>query len=192
MKSFLLTLCMLSVILQFSHGEGWQTLGANSQHNGRGDVSGPLAPDIHWQGTTESTWFGCQCYISGTRMVTMRFQGVDVSPIVCYDVDSGQELWSLDFAGQKSRSMPLGFRDNRIYTVNYQENSGGDDLYALDPADGSTLWVAPAMVRDSSTRARSSSPTTSPRASSSASQPICPGTAIRNVPSWSIRAAAST
>jgi len=147
MKSFPTIVCALLLMAQVSFAQGWQTIGANSRHNGRGDVTGPLAPDVLWQGTTESTWFGCQCYISGSRMVTMRFQGVDVSPIVCYDVDTGQELWSLDFPGQKSRSMPLGCRDGRIYAVNYQENAGGDDLYALDPLDGSTIWVAPAMVR---------------------------------------------
>jgi hypothetical protein len=72
---------------------------------------------------------------------------VDVSPIVCYDLYTGAELWTRDFTGSKSRSLPLGYRDGKIYAVNYQENTSGDTLHALDPLDGSTIWTAEDTVR---------------------------------------------
>jgi outer membrane protein assembly factor BamB len=146
-KTALLASILFLCIIATLSAEGWKTIGANSQHNGRGDVTGPAEAHVDWQGTTESTLFGCQIYIHDGRMVTMRFQTVDVSPILCYDLYTGEELWDVDFPGAKSRSMPLGFQDGKIYAVNYQENSGGDDLHCLDPADGSIIWTAEDKVR---------------------------------------------
>jgi outer membrane protein assembly factor BamB len=75
----------------------------------------------------------------------MRFQGINIAPIVCHDLDTGEELWSLDFEGTNSRSVPRGFRDGRIYATNFQE-TGHDTLYALDPDSGAIIWRAEKTV----------------------------------------------
>jgi outer membrane protein assembly factor BamB len=112
-----------------------------------GDVTGPDQPEVLWQGTTFNTLFGCQIYIWNGYLATMRFQTANVSPTVVYDLETGQELWSLDLTGPNSRTMPVGFRDGTLYLVNYQENGDGDTLYAYDPATGAMLWKADALVR---------------------------------------------
>jgi outer membrane protein assembly factor BamB len=118
----------------------WPTVGGNSMRHGQSDQFGPSGPDILWEGS-HSAWFGGQVYIEGDRMVTMRFQGIDVAPIVCYDITNGEELWSVDFPGVNSRSVPRGFRGGQVYATNFQE-TGQDTLYALDPGDGSILWTS--------------------------------------------------
>ncbi len=125
----------------------WPCAGGNALHNGMGDVTGPDMPEVLWQGTTFNTLFGCQIYIWNDYLATMRFQTVNVSPTVVYDLETGQELWNLDLTGPNSRTMPIGFRDGALYIVNYQENGGGDTVYAYDPATGVMLWKADALVR---------------------------------------------
>lgn len=116
----------------------WNTVGGTSQHDGRSDEVGPTAPDILWSGTV-SALFGGQCYLEGNRLATMRFQNISVTPVVCYDLDSGSQLWSVDFPGANSRSVPRGMRDGKVYATNFQE-TGQDTLYALDANSGAEVW----------------------------------------------------
>lgn len=125
----------------------WPTAGGNSLHNGQGSTHGPDAPEVLWQGTTFHTLFGCQIYVWNGYMATMRFQTLNYSPVVVYDLETGEELWDLDLSGPNSRTMPIGFRDGRLYLVNYQESSAGDTIYAYDPASGAQLWKAETLAR---------------------------------------------
>jgi len=117
----------------------WPTLGGSSLRHGQCGQIGPSGADPLWEGATETAWFGDQCYIEDGRVATMRFQGIAVAPIVCHDLETGAELWQLDFPGTNSRSVPRGFRDGLVYATNFQE-TGADTLYALDAADGSIEW----------------------------------------------------
>ncbi len=118
----------------------WTTSGGNRSRSGLSQDTGPDTANLLWEGSL-SSWFGAPVFIWEDRLVTMRFQGIDYAPIVCHDLATGDTIWTRDFPGENSRSLPIGFRDGRVYAVNYQE-SRYDTLFALDPDDGSTLWVA--------------------------------------------------
>lgn len=128
-------------------GAGWPCAGGNAMHNGLGDVFGPDEGELLWQGTTETTLFGCQIYVWREFMANMRFQTTDVSPTVLYDLTDGEELWTLELPGEDSRTLPIGFRDSLLYVVNYQENSGGDTVCAYDPVDTVLVWQAEDRAR---------------------------------------------
>ncbi len=132
--------CALLVLAGAAQGGNWPTIGGNSARNGQSADIGPTGPDLLWEGSV-SSWFGGQVFIENDRLVTMRFQGINVAPIVCCDLATGSQEWAVDFPGTNSRSVPRGFRDGRIYATNFQE-TGRDTLYALSAADGSRLWVS--------------------------------------------------
>lgn len=129
----------LLVALPLSATAGdWMTVGGNSRHDGLSDEVGPSAPDVLWDGSVNAL-FGGQCYTDGERLATMRFQTIHVSPIVGYDLADGTALWSVDFPGTNSRSVPRGMRDGKVYATNFQE-TGADTLYALDADTGAIVW----------------------------------------------------
>jgi outer membrane protein assembly factor BamB len=132
-------LTILILIIGLPALADWPTLGGSSERHGQSGEIGPATPEILWEGATETAWFGDQCYIEDGRVVTMRFQGIHVSPIVCHDLETGAELWQVDFPGVNSRSVPRGFRDGLVYATNFQE-TGSDTLYALNAGDGSIVW----------------------------------------------------
>ena len=123
----------LSVVLLFcvtSAGD-WVTGGGNPWRSGLSDECGPASRgDLAWQGTVSGI-FGAPIYIWDTVLVTMRFQTINYAPIVCHDLVTGETLWTHDFPGTNSRSLPIGLRDGRVYAINFQE-SQHDTLYALD------------------------------------------------------------
>jgi outer membrane protein assembly factor BamB len=117
----------------------WVTGGGNPWRSGLTDENGPARrEDIAWQGTI-SGMFGLPVFIWEDKLVTTRFQSIDYAPIVCHDLATGETLWTRDFPGANSRSLPIGFRDGRVYAINFQE-SQHDTLYALDASDGHILW----------------------------------------------------
>jgi outer membrane protein assembly factor BamB len=139
----LIATCWLAAglfVAEISYAGDWPTVGGSSARNGQSEEAGPHEPEILWEGAVQAL-FGGQCYIDGSRLATMRFQTIHVSPTVCYDLESGDELWSVDFPGNNSRSVPRGMRDGKVYATNFQE-TGRDTLYALDAATGAELWTA--------------------------------------------------
>jgi len=122
----------------------WETVGGNSMRNGQTMLLGANYPETLWTGS-QSAWFGGQIYVEFDKLVTMRFQGISVAPIVCHELFTGEELWSVDFEGPNSRSVPRGFRDSQVYATNFQE-TGHDTLYALSPEDGSIIWTSEKTV----------------------------------------------
>jgi hypothetical protein len=140
-------LASAAVLASAAAGAGWPCAGGNPMHNGLGDVSGPDEAELLWQGTTETTLFGCQIYVWREYMANMRFQSADVSPTVLYDLTDGEELWTLELPGDDSRTLPIGFRDSLLYVVNYQESSAGDTVCAYDPVDTVLVWQAEDRAR---------------------------------------------
>jgi outer membrane protein assembly factor BamB len=123
----------------------WTTSGGNRLRSGLSDEIGP-ATGLRWEGTL-SGWFGTPIFIWQDKLVTMRFQSIDYAPVVCHDLDTGDTLWTRDFEGANSRSLPVGFRDGKVYAVNFQELPGqGETLYALDAENGTTVWQSEALV----------------------------------------------
>ena len=119
---------------------GWYNIGGNWGKNGYVDVAGPTTDSILWE-TTSSGLFGTPLYIEGNYMVTMRFQSTTYAPVECYDLNTGNLLWSVDVTNATGRSLPVGLRNNRVYVMRYTE-SLNDSLYALNVADGSKLWTS--------------------------------------------------
>lgn len=134
---FVILMC-LSALLQAQNG--WYNIGGNWGKNGYVDVAGPTTDSILWE-TTSSGLFGTPLYIEGNYMVTMRFQSTTYAPVECYDLNTGNLLWSVDVTNATGRSLPVGLRNNRVYVMRYTE-SLNDSLYALNVADGSKLWTS--------------------------------------------------
>ncbi len=135
---------ILSLMLYIPVNADWETVGGNSMRNGQSYIAGPDSEELLWEGS-EYALFAGQIYIDGDKLVTMRFQSIDYTPIVCHDLYTGEILWEVDFPGENSRSVPRGFRDGKVYAVNFQE-SQHDTLYALDAHDGSILWTCEKTV----------------------------------------------
>ena len=120
----------------------WTSLGGNSRHDGQAAETGPgSGDDLLWEGTA-SAIFGGPIYLAGDRLVTMRFQSTSVAPIVCHDLDTGALLWSVEFAGVNSRSVPRGVHGGRVIATNFQETQQ-DTIVALDLQAGARLWTSP-------------------------------------------------
>lgn len=135
MRSLLVLASLLAVVAPA--GE-WITSGGNPARSGLSDEYAPGGPDLLWSGTLPGL-FGLPIFISGDKLVTMRFQTIDYAPLVCHDLSTGETLWTRDFPGTNSRSLPIGLRDNRVYAVNFQE-SRHDTLYCLNADNGEIIW----------------------------------------------------
>jgi outer membrane protein assembly factor BamB len=132
---------LLLLIAATAWAGDWVTGGGNAWRSGLSDERGPARrEDLAWEGT-EAGIFGAPIYIWDNKLVTMRFQTINYAPIVCHDLATGETLWTHDFPGTNSRSLPIGFRDGRVYAINFQERTNErDTLYALDATDGHVIW----------------------------------------------------
>ena len=92
---------------------GWNNGGANPYRNGHVDVAGPVTDSVLWEVSRQGV-IGFPMLIEGNRMVTMDFLGMQYAPVTCYDLDSGELLWSVDVSDATGRSLPVGFRDGRV------------------------------------------------------------------------------
>jgi outer membrane protein assembly factor BamB len=119
---------------------GWNNIGGNWGKNGYADVAGPTSDSVLWE-TTSSGVFGMPIYIEGNYLVTMRFQSTTYAPVECFDLTTGNLLWSVDVTNSTGLSLPLGLRDNRVFVMRYTE-SQNDSLYALNVSDGSHIWTS--------------------------------------------------
>ncbi len=119
---------------------GWNNIGGNFGKNGYVDVAGPTTDSVLWE-TTSSGFFGTPIYIEGNYLVTMRFQSLTYAPVECFDLITGNLLWSVDVTDSAGRSLPVGLRDNRVFVMRYTE-SNNDSLFALNVSDGSHIWTS--------------------------------------------------
>jgi len=104
------------------------------------DVAGPTTDSVLWQ-VNSAGFFGTPIFIEGNYLVTMRFLGSTNAPVECYDLTSGNLLWSVDVTNSSGRSLPVGLHDERVFVVRFTE-SPNDTLYALDVSNGSHLWTS--------------------------------------------------
>lgn len=123
---------------------GWNNIGGNWGKNGYVDVAGPTTDSVLWE-TTSSGVFGAPMYIEGNYLVTMRFQSTTNAPVECFDLTTGNLLWSVDVTNSKARSLPVGLRDNRVFVMSSSEKHH-DSLYALNLSDGSRIWTSNVKV----------------------------------------------
>jgi outer membrane protein assembly factor BamB len=126
--------------LALGQSTGWNNIGANWGKNGYVDVAGPTTDSVLWE-TTSTGLNGTPIYIEGNYLVTMRFQSLTYAPLECFDLTTGNLLWSIDVTNSTGRSLPVGLRDNRVFVMRYTE-SLNDSLYALNVSDGSHIWTS--------------------------------------------------
>jgi len=99
----------------------WNNIGGNWGKNGYVDVAGPTTDSVLWE-TTSSGLFGTPIYIEGNYLVTMRFQSTTYAPVECFDLTTGNLLWSVDITNSTGRSLPVGLRDSRVFVMRYTES----------------------------------------------------------------------
>lgn len=123
---------------------GWNNGGGNFQKNGFVNVNTPMSDSILWQINSPGA-NGTPLFIEGNYLVTMRFFTPNLSPVECYDLNTGNLIWSIDVTNGGGRSLPVGLRDEKVYIVGYTDTFN-DTLYALDVNTGSQLWIANVTV----------------------------------------------
>ena len=144
MKTFLTGIALLIATFGFAQLSGWNNTGGNSRLNGYVDVAGPMEDSLLWQVQSQG-FFGTPFFIENDYVVTMRFMSLTNAPVECYNLMTGELLWSADFTNNAGRSLPVGLRDGRLFVVRLTE-SPNDTLYALNVNDGSFLYTAPFTV----------------------------------------------
>ena len=144
MKTFLTGIALLIASNGFAQISGWNNTGGNSRLNGYVDVAGPTEDSLLWQAQSNGA-FATPFFIEGDYVVTMRFMSLTNAPVECYNLMTGELLWSADVTNNAGRSLPVGLRDGRLFVVRLTE-SPNDTLYALNVNDGSFLYTAPFTV----------------------------------------------
>jgi len=144
MKTFLTGIALLIASNGFAQLSGWNNTGGNSRLNGYVDVAGPTEDSLLWQAQSNGA-FATPFFIEGDYVVTMRFMSLTNAPVECYNLMTGELLWSADVTNNAGRSLPVGLRDGRLFVVRLTE-SPNDTLYALNVNDGSFLYTAPFTV----------------------------------------------
>ena len=144
MKTFLTGIALLIATFGFAQLSGWNNTGGNSRLNGFVDVAGPMEDSLLWQVQSQG-FFGTPFFIENDYVVTMRFMSLTNAPVECYNLLTGELLWSADVTNNAGRSLPVGLRDGRLFVVRLTE-SPNDTLYALNINDGSLLYTAPFTV----------------------------------------------
>jgi outer membrane protein assembly factor BamB len=144
MKTFLTGIALLITSFGFAQLSGWNNTGGNSRLNGYVDVAGPTEDSLLWQAQSNGA-FATPFFIEGDYVVTMRFLSLTNAPVECYNLMTGELLWSADVTNNAGRSLPVGLRDGRLFVVRLTE-SPNDTLYALNVNDGSFLYTAPFTV----------------------------------------------
>jgi len=139
-KQLIFLVLILITYTAFPQVSDWNNGGGNPSRNGLAFVNGPSKDSLLWQATPEGM-FGMPVYIEGNKLVTMRFLAMENSPIVCYDLNTGELLWQKEITGLTGRSLPIGFRDGQVYAMRLTE-SLHDSLYALNAEDGSIVWTS--------------------------------------------------
>lgn len=141
---FILLSFLLASGITMGQTTGWNNGGGNWQKNGFVNVAGPTTNLVLWQNSSPGI-FGTPIFIEGNYLVTMRFFSLTYAPVECYDLTTGNLLWSIDVTNAAGRSLPVGLRNEQVLVVRYTE-SQHDTLFALNVSDGSLIWTSNVTV----------------------------------------------
>ncbi len=133
----------------------WMNLGGNAERNGRVDEIGPLALSPLWSNTADPSVIAWQPVVAGGRLFTIRESGFPQNggpandALVCYDVDTGAELWrtTLPFNGNTASqwiAWIAGASHGRVF-ASRSENLKPNPIHAYDAATGAPLWTSQAV-----------------------------------------------
>ncbi|MEA5557698.1 outer membrane protein assembly factor BamB family protein [Nodularia spumigena] len=131
-------------------GQTWTNSGGNAGRNGQTSERGPDAPETIWT-TAPTSVIAWQPVIEGRRVFVVRQTGFppepasDRSPIICFDLDTGAELWrfNIPFVTGQWTTWIAGVKDGRVYAS--RSGNGGSVaavMYCLDASNGSVLWTS--------------------------------------------------
>ena len=132
--------------------QGWPNSGGNAQRNGLSTAYGPLSPQIAWT-VNRSSFVSRQPIIAGDRVFVVREvthlipRGPEDSPVLCYDLQTGAELWRTDipFRENESRAWVLGTSNGLVYASRaYTVLSA--KIHALDQTTGATVWISEGVI----------------------------------------------
>ena len=138
--------------------EDWITgTGGHSDRNGRSSEHGPTAPAILWDECPHSAFAPFPPVIGGNVVLTSRGENindlVNTTWIVAQDLDTGDELWSVQLPinfPDSWWSRVVAIRDGHVYATR-AGNTNSEYLYALDPSDGTEVWHSEALIDSSGT-----------------------------------------
>ena len=139
MKILLLILFFSISISLISSAQNWPTVGGNNQRNGLTDMTAPSdLSSLFWTISSSSSVIGNSVYTYGNKFVNTRvvFSPNYVGKVECRSLEDGSLLWEQQIS-DSSIMYSVGFNEFAVYTHDYKT----DSLYALNPEDGSVLWV---------------------------------------------------
>jgi hypothetical protein len=142
-------LCAALVTAFSLSAQDWPNSGGNPGRNGLSDEYGPLTANLLWSGSRPSV-IAWQPVIAGRRVFVVRQSGFtssepNASPVICHDLDTGQELWRVDIpfnAGDWTTAV-LGVSDGKVYASRAGNGASvAARVYALDQATGNVVWIS--------------------------------------------------
>jgi hypothetical protein len=150
-----LSILALSFLLDLPlHAGDWTNNGGNAARNGLSNEIGPIAPDVQWS-SGRSSIIAWNSVIVGDRLFIVRQTGFppggepNGSPVVCYDLDSGAELWAEDIVFNTGdwTTWLAGASDGKVYASRSGNGASVDaKIHALDQTTGATIWTSTATV----------------------------------------------
>lgn len=143
MKTLYLILLFLfgNLSIIFSQNLYWNTVGGNSQRNGRVDFNGPVgAFEIEYRAQSLPTIWGNQIFVEDNKLVTTRYTSLNPlrAILACHVARTGDTSWTRNYA-DNGVMIVMGFKDNKIYARNFQQQ-GFDTIYAINPDNGEVIW----------------------------------------------------
>jgi outer membrane protein assembly factor BamB len=127
----------------------WSNQGGNAGRNGLTSEIGPGSADLAWSGG-RSSLIAWHPVTEGNRVFMVRqlrwpYEQPNDAYIVAMDLTTGAELWAvvLPYVSGDWTPWIAGVRDGRVYCSRSGNGASVAALfYALDAADGHTLWVS--------------------------------------------------
>jgi hypothetical protein len=127
----------------------WSNQGGNAGRNGLTSETGPSTATLAWSGG-RSSLIAWHPVTEGNRVFMVRQvrwpnQQPNDAYVVAMDLTTGQELWAVVLPYNTGDWTPwiAGVRDGRVYCSRSGNGASvSAKMYALDAADGHTVWVS--------------------------------------------------
>jgi outer membrane protein assembly factor BamB len=131
----------------------WNNSGGNAGRNGLTTEIGPVAPDLLWEGGRSSI-IAWQPVTEGNHVFMVRqlrwpYEQPHDAYVVAMDLLTGDELWAEEIPYEDGDWTPwiAGVMNGRVYVSRAGNGASVSAvLYALDVADGSTIWTSEDMI----------------------------------------------
>lgn len=147
---------VIALLSPFGVSQDWGNYGGNNSRNGLTSEIGPDSADLLWSNSDDFSIITWHPFIHDNKVYTVRESGFPQNggnandAIVCYDLDTGLELWrtTLSFGGNTSTEWIAwigAVRDGRVY-ASRSSTSQPQPMKALDATTGNLLWTSAATT----------------------------------------------